>query len=223
MASRPTLTAASRTLLGRKVKLLRREGYIPGHVFGKKADSLNIQVKAADFGPLYAKVGETSLIDLKIDALKTALPVLVVSVQRNPLSNLPVHIDFHQVSLTEKVTANIPVEIVGSAPAVTDLGGVMLNALSEIEIEALPTDLPENIQVDVSQLLNFGDSIQIKDLIIDTAKITVLSGADETVVTIQEPAKEEEPEAESMPAEAETTEQGKAEASETEESGKKSE
>jgi large subunit ribosomal protein L25 len=211
MSKRPVIEAVNREMKGRKVKALRRQGLIPANVFGKTTESAAIQVKAADFIRLFSEVGETTLIDLSIESEKNPRPVLVVNVQHHPVTSVPLHIDFHQVSLKEKVTANIPVEIIGESPAVQDLGGVLLTALSEIEVEALPTDLPEKIEIDISGLTNIGDSIAVKDIKVDTSKVTITTDAEETVVNIQEPAAEEETADQEEPKETETTEQGKSE------------
>lgn len=217
MTKRLILKAKTRSIIGRKVRSLRREGLIPASVYGKKAKALSLQVKLLDFRKLYHTVGETTLFDLLIEGEKTSRPVLIKAVQYHPVTNLPLHVDFHQVSLTEKVSAKIPVEITGISPAVSDLGGIMIVALSEIEVEALPTDLPEKIQVDISSILELDHSILVKDLKIETNKITLVTGLDETVVTVQAPKEEVVEEtppvetAESAPAEAETTVQGKTE------------
>jgi large subunit ribosomal protein L25 len=216
MSKRPAIEAVAREIKGRKVKALRRQGLIPANIFGKKTDSVAIHVKAADFIRLFSEVGETTLVDIKIEAENSPRPVLIVNVQHHPVTSAPIHIDFHQVSLKEKVTANIPVEIIGESPAVKDLGGVLLTALNEIEVEALPTDLPEKIEVDISHLSAIGDSIAVKDIKVDSNKITVVTGADETVVNIQEPAAEEETADQEEPKETETTVQGKTEADEAE-------
>ena len=175
------LTAQKRTVLGRKVKQLRREGLIPAHVFGHKVKTTHVQVKATEFGKVFEKVGETGIIDLDVD--KEKKPVLVKNVQIHPVSDIPLHIDFYQVNLSEKVKVNVPLEITGEAPAVHKKIGVLLTPLAELEIEALPTDLPENIQVDVSKFENVGDEIKVKDLKIDRAKIEI--HADEELVVAQ--------------------------------------
>ena len=175
------LTAQKRTVLGRKVKQLRREGLIPAHVFGHKVKTTHVQVKATEFGKVFEKVGETGIIDLDVD--KEKKPVLVKNVQIHPVSDIPLRIDFYQVNLSEKVKVNVPLEITGEAPAVHKKIGVLLTPLAELEIEALPTDLPENIQVDVSKFENVGDEIKVKDLKIDRAKIEI--HADEELVVAQ--------------------------------------
>ena len=174
------LTAAKRTVLGRKVKSLRKEGIIPAHIFGHKVKTIHIQVQKKDFEPVFEKAGETGIIDLSLD--KEKRPVMVRNIQSDPLTDDPLHIDFYQVNLSEKVRVNVPLETIGQSPAIEKKIGLLLTPVSEIEIEALPTDLPENIQVDISKLENIGDEIKVKDLPIDRAKVEVLTD-EELVVT----------------------------------------
>ncbi len=175
------LSAQKRTVLGRKVKALRRDGLIPAHVFGHKVKTTHVQVKATEFGKVFEKVGETGIINLAVDSEKK--PVLVKNVQVHPVSDIPLHIDFYQVNLSEKVKVKVPFEIVGEAPAVGKKVGLLLTPVSEIEIESLPTDIPENIEIDVSNLANVGEEIKVKDLKIDRNKIVV--HADEELVIAQ--------------------------------------
>lgn len=175
------LTAQKRTVLGKKVKSLRREGLIPAHVFGNKVPTIHIQVKKTDFTKVFEETGETGIVDLAVDGQKH--PTLIRSVQLHPVTDEPLHVDFYQVSLTEKVKVNVPIEIAGEAPAVEKKVGLLLTPLEEIEIEALPTDIPESLKVDVSKLENVGDEIKVKDLAIDRSKIAVQ--ADEGLVVAQ--------------------------------------
>lgn len=178
------LVAQKRTVLGRKVKTLRKDGLIPAHVFGHKIQTIHIQVKNTDFSKVFEKTGETGIIDLAVDGQKH--PVLVRNVQIHPVSDEPLHIDFYQVNLTEKVKVNVPLEIVGQSPAEQKKVGVLLTPVSEVEIEALPTDIPENIEVDVSKLENVGNEIKVKDLPIDKAKIEVHADSELVVASIGE-------------------------------------
>jgi len=221
------LTAQKRTVLGRKVKTLRREGQIPAHVFGHKVKTIHVQVNSKDFHKVFEKAGETGIIDLTLD--KEKKPVLVRSVQVNPVTDEPLHIDFYQVNLSEKVKVNVPIEIVGEAQAVEKKIGLLLTPISEIEIEALPVDLPESIEVDVSILTEIGQEIKVKDLNIDRSKIEVHTDPEQIVAQIGElvtkemEALEAEVEAEQAEAEAAAETEGaeakEAEAAEGEEGG----
>ena len=178
------LTAQKRTILGRKVKNLRKEGLIPAHVFGHKIKTEHIQVKTGDFSKVYDAAGETGIVDLAVDNQKK--PVLIRNVQIHPVTDEPLHIDFYQVNLAEKVKVNVPLEVVGEAPAVEKKIGLLLTPVSELEIEALPTDLPEKIEINVEKLENVGDEIKVKDLDVDRLKIEILTDSELVVVQIGE-------------------------------------
>lgn len=200
------LAAQKRTILGRKVKTLRKEGILPAHVFGHKVETIHIQVKTTDFNKVFEKTGETGIIELSVvDSLPSEArsakegdkrPVLVRNIQVHPVTSDPLHVDFYQVNLTEKVTVNVPLEITGEAPAEQKKVGLLLTPVSELEIEALPTDIPENIPVDVSKLENIGDEIRIKDLPIDKAKIEVQTDEELVVASIGELVTKEQQELE---------------------------
>lgn len=175
------LTAQKRTVLGRKVKTLRKQGIIPAHVFGHKIKTEHVQVKESEFLKVFEKAGETGIIDLAVDSQKK--PVLVRNVQIHPVTDNPLHIDFYQVNLSEKVKVNVPLETVGESVAVEKKVGLLLTPVAELEIEALPTDLPEKIEVDVSKLENVGDEIKVKDLKVDRSKIEI--HAEEELVVAQ--------------------------------------
>ncbi len=199
-SSRPTLKVESRAIFGRRVKKLRQQGTLPANIFGKKIKSTGVSTNYQEFSKLFRKVGETTLIDLELKGEKPR-PVLITNVKRHPVTGHYIHADFHQVDLTEKVTAAIPVRIVGQSPAVKDKGAVLVTVISEIEVKALPTDLPDHFEVDIGHLNEFGDSILIKDLKIP-AGVDLLTGPEETVVTVQQP-KEEVEEKPAAPAEGE--------------------
>ncbi len=176
------LAAAPRTVLGRKVKNLRSEGIIPAHVFGNKIESVHVQVNGKEFHKVFEKVGETGIIALTIEGQQK--PVLVRETQINPVTDELIHIDFYQVNLQEKVKVNVPIEIIGESPAEEKKIGLLLTPIAEIEVEALPGDLPESIEVDVTALVEIGDEIKVKDLKIDRTKIELLADEEQTVASI---------------------------------------
>src|SRR6267378_2393675 len=143
----PVLISEPRTVLGKKVKKLRREGLLPANVYGKGLSSTAIQVKMADFQAVFKEVGETGLIDLKVGA--DSKPVLIKNLQMEYPLHTPLHVDFFQVNLKEKVKTMVPVVLTGEPTAVTEKLGILLQTLAEVEIEALPAELPENIEVSV--------------------------------------------------------------------------
>jgi large subunit ribosomal protein L25 len=190
------LEAKKREVSGKKVKKLRNTGEIPATVYGKDVKSQSLMVNLKDFFKVYATAGETGLVDLKID--KNSLPTLIADVQLHPVSHQILHVQFHAVKLTEKIKAHVPVEIVGDSPKVTSGEGLLLETLQEIEVLALPTDLPEKISVDVSGLLEIGQQITVGELP-KVSGVEVLTEASEIVVkldpAISEAAKKEAEEA----------------------------
>lgn len=176
-----TLNAQKRTVVGRKVKKLRKEGIVPANLFGKKVKSQALQVVEKEFSQIFAKVGETGLVELMVD--NQVHPVLIHNVSHHSVTGFILHIDFFQVDLKEKVQTRVPLAFVGEAPAVKDKVGVLLHILSEIEIEALPADLPEKLEVDLSGLKAVGDTLKVSDLKI-SEKIKILSDANLEVVKV---------------------------------------
>lgn len=183
MATRQKLTVEKRTITGKKVKKLRKEGLLPANVYGKGINSLAVQVKLKEFDALFKEVGETGLIDVAVDG--ELRPVLIHNVQLDHLTKLPLHADFYQVNLKEKVKTMVPIETVGQPLAVTEKLGLLMQTLSEIEVEALPEDLPERIKVNVEPLAAIDQQITVGDLKI-AAGITVLTDPGQVVVKIGE-------------------------------------
>lgn len=189
----PQLTSEPRTVLGKKVKKLRREGLLPANVYGKGLSSTAIQVKMSDFQAIYKEVGETGLVDLKVGT--DSKPVLIKNLQMEFPLHTPLHVDFYQVNLKEKVKTMVPVVLTGEPKAVTDKLGVLLQTLSEVEIEALPEELPENIEISVEHLAAVDEHILVEALKAPTG-VAILTGADQVVAKIGELVVEEpEPEA----------------------------
>lgn len=204
MPKNPTLKAQKRTVLGRKVKKLRKDGLLPANIFGKKIKSQAITVNLQDFQKTFSQVGETGLVDVSLTGESKVRPALISNVQIHPVSDQPVHADFHQVDLTQKVTANVPLEVIGESIAVKDKGAVLITLFDEIEVEALPADLPDKFTVDISSLKEFNDSVLAKDLKVDRSKVEVKMGDKEAIVMVQQPKEE----AEETPPLAEEAEEG---------------
>ena len=184
------LKADKRTVLGSKVKQLRRQGIVPANLFGKTIPSQAIQVNAVEFNRAYKEAGETSLIWVKVEGEDKERPTLVTGVSRNPMTGVKNHIDFHQVNLKEKVTANVPVEIIGESELVASNAAVLSQSLNEIEVEALPTDIPESITFDISSLKEIGDHLKISDAKVGS-EVEIKTDPEQVVIALQEPMKEE--------------------------------
>jgi len=187
------LKATKRTVLGRKVKTLRKAGFVPASVYGKSVESQTIQVSLKEFLAVYEEVGETGLVDLTIDA--KAVPVLVHILQYHPVTQELRHIDFYQVNLKEKLRTYVPVTIVGESPAVKDKIATLLTLLTEIEVEAYPADIPEEIEVDISGLTEIDQTITVEQLKAPSTAKIMTDPAQDVVKLAELVAKEvEEPE-----------------------------
>lgn len=192
------LNAQKRTVTGRKVKKLRRDGMLPANIYGKKVESVSVQVSLQDFNEVYSEVGETGLVNLKLNG--ETRPTLIHHVQLDPVTDLPLHTDFLQVDLHEKVRATVPIEFTGESPLEKSGEGIVVPQMREIEVEALPMDLPEKIVVDISGLGAVGDGVKVADLNVDRSKVTLKEEDPERiVVNVEEPAKEEVVEAPPAP------------------------
>lgn len=179
-----------------KPKKLRRTGIIPGNIFGGK-QPLAVQMGDQDFRRLYEDVGETGLVYIQVGDTKEQHPVLVEEVQTNPVDGSIFHVSFKKVDLTEKVDAMVPVETVGEFDVPQ---GVLMVVKDEIEVEALPADLPEKFEIDVSILKEIGQVVAYKDLQYDRTKVTLIlgeEGEEEPVVLVD---RQREEEAEATPA-----------------------
>lgn len=184
------LHAEERTILGKKVKGLRQQGFIPAHVFGKKLDTEHVSVKVLDFKKVYAAAGASGLVDLKIGEEKVR-PVLIRDVQLDPLRGNPLHIDFYQVNLKEKVSVPVPIVLIGEEPELVHIGeAVVIQPLSEVEVEALPSELPENIEVDINKLQAIDDAILVSNLKIP-AGVAILTDPEAVVVKLDSAVTEE--------------------------------
>lgn len=189
------LKADKRKLTGRKVKQLRKEGIVPANIFGKKIKSLAIQASENDLNKIYKDAGETSLIEIDLagDKTKTAKRVVLISdVQTDPITDKLIHIDFREVDLKEKVNAQVPVELTGESPAEKQGLGTVVQYISEVEVEALPTDLPESFELDQSVLEKVDDSLMIKNLKFDKSKISIDLDDEEMIARVDELREEEE-------------------------------
>jgi large subunit ribosomal protein L25 len=209
MATQATkLSVQKRTIKGKKVKTLRSSGILPGHVFGNHTENADVQVDAKTFAKVYKLVGETGLIDLQVEGESATRPVLIDDYALHPVTGNILHVDFHQVNLKEKVQATVPIETVGESKAILE-GAVLVMAYNEVEVEALPTDLPDRLEVDLSKLDAVGSDVKFSDLSYDRSKVTIMDiNDDDVVATLQAPKEEVVEEVSATPEEVELTKQG---------------
>ena len=216
MASKQvTLNAERRTVLGKHVRHLRRDGILPANVYGNQRDSLAVQVDAHEMERALKTHGPTTLYRLVIAPDGKEETVIVRHITRQPASNIIQHIDFFHVKMTEPMRAKVPVRLVGEAPAVKLHDGVLIQSLDMAEVEALPAELPEALELDISDMDELNTSRHASALNVP-GKVTLLTPEDEIVVSIQAPriaaeeapaAAEEAPAAEAPAAEAPAAEQ----------------
>ncbi|MEA2683783.1 MAG: large subunit ribosomal protein [Chloroflexota bacterium] len=206
MPESSVLSIKPRTELRKQNHALRAQGAIPGVIYGHRVDPVSVSVPRREFDRAFHKAGRTQLLDLQIDGEGKPRKVLVRQVQYNPRSGQPLHVDFYQVNLKEKIAAEVPIVLVGESPAVQRRDGELQQNLHSLKVNCLPADIPEHIEVDVSGLENVDDSIRISELTIP-AEVEVTSDPDDVVVKVAAPrVAEEEPVAEGEAAEGEAAE-----------------
>ncbi len=179
------LKAQARDLKTTTPKSLRKQGLLPAVLYGHKIQNAALSVDLREFEKVLKKAGESTIVDLMTSDGKIH-PVLIHEIQYHYLTSQPIHVDFYQVSMTEKLKAKVALEFVGESSAVKTLGGVLVKILSEIEVECLPADLPHNIPVSLEGLKTMENTIHVKDLVV-SPKVKVLTNPDEMVVKVQPP------------------------------------
>jgi len=184
------LNANRREILGKKTRFLRRQG----------TTSLSLECQTTELADIVGQAGMTRLIDLSIDNDKQPKKVIIREIQRDSISRQLIHVDFFQIKLTEKMKADIPIVIVGEAPALKEKGRILSQSLSHLGVESLPDKLPPHIEIDISPLTEMGQAIRVSDIVLDPA-VTITTNPERMVVKIAEAAiarveKEEEAEGE---------------------------
>lgn len=188
-----TLSAQTRDVFGRKTKRLRAQHLIPANIFGDTEQPVPVTIKEKELRKILAEAGETSVIYLTIDGESQSRPVLLDEVDTHPILKNTLHVAFRQVNLKEKVRAEVEIELIGE---LTVQEAVVVKMKDVIEVEALPTDLPESFQIDLSQFTEIGQELFVSDLVADRTKVEILEEADQLLIQVQkaEEMKEEEPE-----------------------------
>jgi large subunit ribosomal protein L25 len=190
-SSRPTLAAEPRSVVGKKVAVMRREGRLPAVVYGHGVDSESVSIDAHEFDLLRRRAGKNALIDLSVQG-KKARPVLVHEVQVHPVHRQPIHVDLFLVRMTEELTVDVRLVPTGIAPAVERDGGTLLHQMENARIRALPDHLPQSIEYSIEGLEDFDAVIKVSDLSIPE-DATLLNDPDEIVARVQAPRVEAEP------------------------------
>ncbi len=184
------LQASSRAVTGKKTGAFRKDKKIPGVLYGHNVKNVTLLVGYPEFDSIYRKAGTSSLINLKV-ADQNPVKVLIQEIQKDPVSERYLHVDFRQVKMTEKISAEVELKFIGESKAVKEEGGILLKNITAVRIEALPQDLVHEIVVDITPLQKFDDHVRIRDLKLP-AGITVLEKDDTVVASAQAPRSEEE-------------------------------
>ena len=174
-----------------KLDTLRKAGKLPAVFYGKKEPSTSISISKIDFLKAWQTAGESSVITLETpEGVKESL---IHDVDFDPVTGAPRHADFYVFEKGHKVKIDIPLEFVGVAPAVKDLGGILVKVLHEVKVEAMPKDLPHNIEVDISGLMNFDSQVKASDLVLPSG-VTLIDSPEEVVALVSQPREEKEEE-----------------------------
>jgi len=183
------LQVNNRDILGKGVRFLRRQGITPAHLFGHGLKSLTLQCETAKLERSLAQAGETRLISLKVNNEKMARPVLVREVQTESITGKLLHVDFYQVKMEEKVEVEIPIVLVGEAPALKARDNTLLRELNALKLECLPAKIPTRLEVNIGSLTEPGQAVRVKDIVVGS-DISILSDPEQVVVTVIVRAKE---------------------------------
>jgi large subunit ribosomal protein L25 len=189
--ARKELSVEPRQVTGKKVAQLRRAGVLPANVYGRGLESVSLQISKEELEQTIRAAAANEVMDLRIAGESATRPVIIHHVQRHPLTSSILHADFYQVSLREKMRADVPLTLVGTSEAVSTYNGVLMTGIEALHIEALPLDLPGHIEVDISVMANLEDAIHVRDLTVP-ANLTVLNDPDVVVVKVASPRLEVE-------------------------------
>jgi large subunit ribosomal protein L25 len=192
MAKQIKLNVEKRTEENGKLAELRVNGYLPAVIYGPNIESESIKVKKQDFEEAFQTAGESQLIDLTINGKKEA-KTLIKDVQRDPVKDNILHVDFYQVDMDKKIDVVIPINFINEPPAVKELGGTLVKTIESLEATCLPGDLVDKFDVDLSPLNSFEDYIRISDLNIPE-NIQIYQKDDAIIAHVMEPEKEVEEE-----------------------------
>ncbi|MFC1897653.1 50S ribosomal protein L25 [Chloroflexota bacterium] len=204
------LLTTTRETLGKKVRFLRRQGITPVHLFGHNVESVALQCDTVQLKRVLAQTGQTRLISLKIDEVKKPRNVVIREVQREPRTSELLHVDFYQVSMEEKIRVEVPIILIGDAPALKLKENFLLHELNSLSVECLPGEIPNRVELDLSSLTEAGQALHARDITLDEGS-AILNNPEQLVVRIgtrtaeklEEEAAEEEVE---TPAEAQLPE-----------------
>ena len=178
------LKATHRMVLGKKARFLRRQGITPTHLYGHNVKSAALQCDTGELQNLLAHAGKTRLVNLEVDGEK-AKSIFVREIQRDAITRELLHVDFYQVKRTEKIAFDVPIVLVGEAPALKFKGRMLVHGINSLSVECLPANVPPQIDIDITRLEEVDQAINVKDIVLDP-EITVHADPEQLVVKISE-------------------------------------
>ena len=176
-----SLSTEKRSVFGKKLKKMRHENILPANIYGTDFKSLAVSTKFKDFIKVYKIAKETGVIYLSID--NKEIPVLIKNIQLHPVSDLILHVDFRKIDLKKKIETQVPIKIIGESEAVTQKEGVLLTLSDKLVVEALPEDIPQNFEIDISVLKDIGQEIKVKDIKV-TEKFEIKDDPEKVIVSV---------------------------------------
>ena len=186
-----TLNLDRRSITGKKVRQLRRQGVIPVHLYGAEIEPVNLQVEDRTLNRLLPEIGANVPVSLEFEGQEMENICFVREVQRNPVTEAVIHVDFLRVDVTKTISAEVPLTLVGTSPAVTQMAGTLLQNVQSLSIEALPMDMPAEIPVDVSVLIDFDTTLLVGDVDVP-GNVTVLNDPEDAIARVAPPRLEAE-------------------------------
>ena len=192
-----TLKLDNRTVIGKKVRQLRRQGLLPVHVYGADIQPANLQVDDRTLNRLLPIVGSNIPVSVEYDGGNDENICFVREVQRHPVTDAVIHVDFLRVDVTQTITAEVPLTLTGVSPAVSQMAGTLLQNLQSLLIEALPMSMPAEIEVDISGLVDFDASLQVGDVEVPD-DVTVMNDLSDSIARVAPPRLEVELEEEGL-------------------------
>ena len=181
------LRVAPRTVLGKKVNALRRSGVTPANVFGHRIDSTSIQADTVELKHLLRGSSRNAIINLAIEGEARPRTVVVRHVSRDHVTDQILHVDFYEISMSERMRADVSLVLIGVSDAVTTFGGVLLQMLESVAVEGLPADIPTQFEIDVSKITELEGSLHVRDLEVDESKLTLHTDVDVVVARVASP------------------------------------
>jgi large subunit ribosomal protein L25 len=185
-----SLNAKVRTNAGKALRTLRKKGGVPAVTYGHGVESVPLELSAQEFGKVFAKAGSSTVVSLKLDGADKN--VVIHDVQHDPVTGEVTHVDFYQVRMDEVLKAQVPLKFIGTSHAVKDLGGILIKPADQLEVEALPADLPHEIVVDLSKLEELNSKLTLKDLALPKGVKVLVDSPDFSVALVEPPRSEEE-------------------------------